>query len=66
MLSVSYFILPSFTVSFCNTRFLCAMNVNVSFSLMKIKNEADSNVVSVSCVLFAVYVVLTVAKIKMY
>ena len=41
MLSVSYFILLSITVSFCNTKFFCAMNVDVS--LVKIKTEADSN-----------------------
>ena len=41
MLSVSYFILLSFMVSFYNTKFLCAMNVDVS--LVKIKTEADSN-----------------------
>ena len=41
MLSASYFILLSFTVSFCNTKFLFAMNADVS--LVKIKTKADSN-----------------------
>ena len=41
MLLASYFILLSFTVSFCNTKFLCAMNADIS--LEKIKTEADSN-----------------------